>query len=313
MKGRGSILLMALLCLASCTQRELCYDHSHVSRVAIEFDWSQAPDATPETMVVWFFSAVSGESYRFELTGDGSSSRSQFDSHIKVHPGTYHVLCHNGTTDNNAEEGRTFDDYRLVTYDEELLSPMNRNEDAPLPDGAGNQPVKAPASIVYAHTLDELVTIEPAANNEIQLRFTPAEVTTVYDVVITGVENLRDDTEASAVITGLAEAWSPARSRPAGAEVIIPFELTHCGTDCLRGSLVTFGDNAPHDVRHCLRVYTSYKYYYDFDVTETMHKAGNSRHIEIDLNGLELPKRTEGMTPGIDGWEDVEEIEIPME
>ena len=307
------IMLFGLICLAGCDQRELCYDHSHVSPVAIEFDWSLAPEATPNTMVVWFFSTSSQERYRFELTGDGTASRSQFDSRILVRPGTYRVLCHNGTTDNNSESGGTFHDYNLVTYEDAVLAPMNRTENAPLPDDADHQPVKAMASTVYAHTLDETVIVEPSAADDKIITFTPEEVTSVYDVIITGVENLTADTEASAAITGLAEAWNPASSAPGGTEVTIPFKLNHCGTECLRGSLVTFGDNAPHDVRHRLRVYTSYKYYYDFDVTDEIHKAGNSRHIEIHLHGIKLPASSQGgMSPGVDDWGNAENIELPM-
>lgn len=307
------ISILVLFCLSGCSQRDLCYDHSHVSPVTLEFDWSLAPDAAPNTMVVWFFSVSTGESYRFELSDGGTDTRSNFDSRIKVRPGTYRVLCHNGTTDNNSEDGSTFEEYRILTYGDAVLSPMNRSENAPLPDGADSQPVRAAASTVYAHSLDETVTIEPASDTEKHIRFTPVEVTCVYDITITGVKNLTADTEASAVITGLAEAWNPAYSRPTGAEVTIPFKLNHCGSECLRGSLVTFGDNAPHDMRHCLRVYTSLKYYYDFDVTEAIHKAGNSKHIEINLNGLNLPDAGEGgMSPGVDGWENAENIELPM-
>lgn len=306
------IVLLSFLGLTGCSQRELCYDHSHASTVSVEFDWSQAPDAAPNTMVVWFFSVSSTESYRFELTGNGGATRSPFDSRIKVRPGTYRVLCHNGSTDNNSEEGHTFDDYRIVTYTDAVLSPLNRSDNAPLPDGADSQPVKAPANTVYAHTLDEIVTIEPAGSEK-HICFTPVEATSVYDVIITGVENLTAETEASAVITGLAEAWHPGYSRPTGTEITIPFELNHCGTECLRGSLVTFGDNAPHDIRHRLRVYTSYKYYYDFDVTDAIHNAGNSKHIEINLHGIKLPVSDQGgMSPGVDGWEDAEHIELPM-
>ena len=90
-------------------------------------------------------------------------------------------------------------------------------------------------------------------------------------------------------------------------------KLNHCGTECLRGSLVTFGDNAPHNVRHRLRVYTSYKYYYDFDITDEIHQAGNSRHIEIHLHGIKLPVSSQGgMSPGVDEWGNAENIELPM-
>lgn len=305
--------LLAIVAMTSCEQRELCYDHTHSAPVALEFDWSQAPDADPVTMVVWFFSVSSGESYRFELTGDGSASRSKFDSRIKVRPGTYQVLCHNGTTDNNSETGRTFGDYRIVSYGDHLLSPLNRNDNAPLPGGTEGQPVKAPASTLYAHTLDRTVTLEPAAGNDTRIRFTPVEVTTLYDITITGVENLTYDIETSGIITGLAEAWNPSMSAPGGAEVTIPFALEHCGADCLRGSFVTFGDNAPHDVTHTLRVYTSLNYYYDFDVTEAIHKAAGTHHIEINLNGISLPSNIKGgMSPGVSDWQDAEEIELPM-
>lgn len=307
------IMLLNLLCLTGCEQRELCYDHSHVSPVVIKFDWSMAPEATPNTMVVWFFSTTTKERYRFELTGNGASSRSDFDCRIMVRPGTYRVLCHNGTTDNNSENGDNFYEYNILTYDDAVLAPLNRSESAPLPGDADNQPVRAMASTVYAHTLDETVTIEPSAVGDKIIRFTPVEVTSVYDVIITGVENLTADIDASAAITGLAEAWNPATSAPGGAEVTIPFKLNHCGTDCLRGSLVTFGDNAPHNVRHRLRVFTSYRFFYDFDVSEQIHNAGNSKHIEIHVHGLKLPVVNQGgMSPGVNGWDNAENIELLM-
>lgn len=79
------VSLLVLACASGCSQRELCYDHSHASPVTVIFDWSKAPEAAPETMVVWFFSVDTDESYRFELTdGQGQESRSGFDCKIKV-------------------------------------------------------------------------------------------------------------------------------------------------------------------------------------------------------------------------------------
>lgn len=314
--AQGAVFLMLALCLlcsGGCAQRELCYDHSHVSPVFVEFDWSMAPDAAPATMVVWFFSETSEECYRFELSNGGTASRSQFDSHIKVRPGTYRVLCHNGSTDNNSEAGDTFEEYRITTYDAGILSPMNRSDKAPLPVGAEAQAVKASPSTVYADALDRHIVIEPAADSETHIRFVPVEVTATYDIVITGVENLIPGTDVSAVLTGMAEAWNPANYRPAGADVTIPFALDQDGPDTLRGSLLTFGDNAPHDVRHILRVYASYNYY-DFDVTDQIHNATDSRHVEIQLHGLKLPAPEQGggMSPGVEGWENAENIVITM-
>lgn len=40
-----------MLCGTACNERELCYDHTHASPVDVEFDWTEAPDAAPVTMV----------------------------------------------------------------------------------------------------------------------------------------------------------------------------------------------------------------------------------------------------------------------
>lgn len=299
--------------MGACDGRELCYDHSHVSPVMVEFDWSMAPDADPESMVVWFFSVETDESYRFELTDGGDlASRGAFDRRIQVRPGTYRVLCHNGSTDYNIERGQYFDEYRLVTSSDDVLAPMNRNDNAPLPPSVASQPVRTQASATYAHALAAAVTVEPSATTEMHIRFTPVCVTSVYDVVITGVVNLRADTEASAVITGLAEGWHIGQERPDGAQVTVPFGLNHCGSDCLRGQLVVFGDNVQCDVRHYLRVYTSYKLYYDYDVTDQIHNAVDTKHIEINVNGLKLPASGDGMSPGVNDWDKAEDVEIKM-
>lgn len=38
---------IAVVILASCRHKELCYDHPHGMEVNVVFDWSEAPDATP--------------------------------------------------------------------------------------------------------------------------------------------------------------------------------------------------------------------------------------------------------------------------
>ncbi|MFS6554395.1 DUF5119 domain-containing protein, partial [Parabacteroides distasonis] len=47
-------LILSVLCFAGCSQRELCDDHLHTTSVQIEFDWTDAQDAAPKTMVVYF-------------------------------------------------------------------------------------------------------------------------------------------------------------------------------------------------------------------------------------------------------------------
>lgn len=45
----------ALLLLAACDKKELCYEHPHNALVQVEFDWTEAPKANPATMSLYLF------------------------------------------------------------------------------------------------------------------------------------------------------------------------------------------------------------------------------------------------------------------
>ena len=47
--------------MQGCEHKDLCYDHSHMTELRVNFDWSAAPDAEPGTMVVHFFRPVRTE------------------------------------------------------------------------------------------------------------------------------------------------------------------------------------------------------------------------------------------------------------
>ncbi len=320
MRLRIISVMMWLICLSamcsSCRQRELCYDHSHYSPVSVVFDWSRCPDAEPATMVVWFFPAEGGAGRRYEIIPGGDTSRggSEFNTVLKVAPGSYRVICHNGETENNLEDGDTFFSYRIHTGDDVLLSPMNRSDNAPCPDGCDTQPVKTEASTLYAHTYPSVVSVAARAGTPVEVRFVPEEVTCVWNVTITGIENLVPGVEASGVVTGAAECWSHADEAASGEDVMVPFPLSQYGGDCLKGKVTLFGVNERDDMPHKLRVYTSYKYYYDFDITDQVRNAPDSHHIEIMLHGIKLPdpQGGNGMSPGVSDWGDTEDVEIKM-
>ena len=47
----GFVILLS----TSCEHKDLCYDHSHTTKIQVIFDWKNAPDATPETMRLYLF------------------------------------------------------------------------------------------------------------------------------------------------------------------------------------------------------------------------------------------------------------------
>lgn len=305
-------LMTAAIAFAACVERELCYDHSHKVPVTIEFDWTDASDAQPSTMVVWFFLVDGSQPHRFELIGDGVSSRGGFDAVVSVPEGTYRMVCHNGNTDFNVERGSGIDDYVITTDEVEVLSAMNRSESAPRPDDTIDQEVRSQASRLYAHTRDEHLTVvnDPRVSHKVVFR--PSEKTLVCNVRITGVENLQPDVEVSALVTGVSEAWGCGSQSPSDVAVSVPFAFSHCGSDCLVGSVVVFGMT---EQTHKLRVYTSYKYYYDFDITDQVRNQSGNREIDIVLSGIRLPEGSgsgSGMSPGVSDWGEPEEETLPM-
>lgn len=310
---RLAIMLLVLIAATGCEHRDLCYDHSsHMTKVRLEFDWSQAPDANPATMVVWFFPTDGSQGHRYEILPAAKTTRSTFNAQLSVPPGSYRVLCHNGSTENNIEQGYRFEDYSLTSFDDELLSPLNRAESAPRPGDSGEEPVKAQASEIWAHTLSDAVTLKRGDSEGPVIKFTPRPMHEVWHIVIRNVQNMSADMDLSAIITGVAESHSTASGGPSGREVTVPVKVKKCGDDCLTADAVLFGDNAPHDVKHYLRIYTSFNYYYDFDITDRVHGASDHHYIEILIDGLKLHNPTTGLTPGVSGWEDSEDQELIM-
>lgn len=70
--------LGALLLLAACDHKELCYQHPHTSSLHVVFDWREAPDADPESMYVWFFPEEGGEPVQYHLAGKAGGAPSRW-------------------------------------------------------------------------------------------------------------------------------------------------------------------------------------------------------------------------------------------
>ena len=68
------------------------------------------------------------------------------------------------------------------------------------------------------------------------------------------------------------------------------------------------------DRRHILTVYTSSRYYYNFDVTDQIHSGTNPTELTIEIDKLVLPKPDGGgMNPSVGDWSDVIEDLIEMQ
>ena len=80
----------------SCDHKDLCYRNEHHTELEIKFDWSNAPNAQPRTMVVQLFRMDGSHYQRREFT-------SREGGKISIESGEYKILFHNGEMESVTE------------------------------------------------------------------------------------------------------------------------------------------------------------------------------------------------------------------
>lgn len=294
-----------MVALTACEHKDLCYDHGHSVDLDVRFNWSAAPDADPHTMVVRLYSLDGKHIARHEFTSrDGGK--------IRVEAGEYRILFHNGEMETVNEKPGEYDDYELFTTEESLLAPMSREMGAPpRPKPSENEPVKSSPDQVWAGKHEYLMVVRGEEGQSVELF--PAEATASYTVTVINVENLRNNISMSGALTGLSERFHVGDERTSGVPVTIPFPIGRKDPTTLETQFYTFG-HCPesNSVQHILSLYFSNMTYYNFDVTDQVHNAPDSKNVHIYLDGLTLKVESDGMSPSIDDWDEIEDIEIKM-
>ena len=294
-------IMIAAVFMPGCEHNELCYDHTHVTELNVEFDWSQAPDADPSTMVVHFFRPDGSLYRRVEFT-------QRTGGKVRLEAGEYRILFHNGNMETVYELGNSHSDYALSGVSRSILEPMGREGDAPRPPESADQLIFSAPDQVWAGSHSAIEILPGVAGQTVKL--TPVEATMEYTVEITGVENLRDDIDVSAAITGMSPLYRLAEGCHGGEAATLPISVERVGDNTLVAHFRTFGHCPQTELAHTFSVYTSNKFFVNYDITEKMHNAPDPRHVVIEIHGLRLPDA--GMGTEISGWENVEDYEIDM-
>ncbi len=294
-------IMIAAVFMPGCEHNELCYDHTHVTELNVEFDWSQAPDADPSTMVVHFFRPDGSLYRRVEFT-------QRTGGKVRLEAGEYSILFHNGNMETVYELGNSHSDYALSGVSRSILEPMGREGDAPRPPESADQLIFSAPDQVWAGSHSAIEILPGVAGQTVKL--TPVEATMEYTVEITGVENLRDDIDVSAAITGMSPLYRLAEGCHGGEAATLPISVERVGDNTLVAHFRTFGHCPQTELAHTFSVYTSNNFFVNYDITEKMHNAPDPRHVVIEIHGLRLPDA--GMGTEISGWENVEEYEIDM-
>ena len=308
------MLLLTLCCMSvSCTHKELCYDHSHVVNLNVKFDWSNAPEASPEYMSLYVFSEDGTKPQRYELSGrDGGV--------IRLSRGVYHAVCLNGDTRNiECRDKEHISSFLVASKDENATSTgMGMMLSALMQSAgrAGQRYARQPEMLWTGRGFDFTVA-EDGDVMELTLEQAVVNIT----ISIYNVENMRNVSAIAGTLSGLSEGILAATGQRNGVCVTHPFEVTVSeDKTSLHASLLAFGDCLSGEEEHHIDLYTvladGSQWKYSYDVTEDVHEAEDELHIHIVLDGLPVPEPSPvegggGFVPSIGDWVNVEQ-EIQM-
>ena len=308
-------ILIAALAMAavSCTHKELCYDHSHVVEVNINFVWEKAPMATPASMSLYLFPENGGRPLRFEFTNYNGGR-------IRLSRGRYHAICLNSDTRNIKIENEVdYDAFYITTKNATAMSGLSSYgilaNEIPKAKDSENERVALSPETTWSHSLRDIDIIE---DDQI-ITLLPERQTVNYIVEILNVQNLKWVNGISGTISSMSGGYHPGRNCLSEECVTIPFEaIMYRNEGKITGNFSSFGHCPTIVQQHHLIIYgilaDNSRWYYDFDVTDQVHDAPDPYEIHIILEELPFPKPVVnggGFKPSVDDWHSIE-IDIQM-
>lgn len=328
-----ALLMLSLLAFTGCYEKELCVLHPHSRNLLVRFDWRDAPEADPESMVVYFYPMdEGGEVQYFEFLYGREDS-------ISLTEGRYRVLCYNNDTEGvQARNTHSFDTHEAYTREgnifETVLGPQGQY--APRAAGReGERVVITPDQMWGCVTLDVEVTadgitylpVPPSRGDEFHVRerasaiedsrtfiLYPHTLVCNYSYEIRNVKNMHTILRQCASLSGMAPSLMLAPDQLRMEAVTLPAPAEKDGESTVRGRFLTFGHHPDLEEPHFLVLYLWLKdgqmLYYQKDVTEQVNTAPDKRNVHIVVDGPDLPlpiTNGNGFSTSVDDWETVNE------
>lgn len=325
--NRLMALLLTVTLLAGCTQKELCYLHPHCVDIRLVFDWVEAPDANPESMVVYFY-PLPGEAaqvQRFDIVT--VRTRAIESARINVQTGRYRIICYNSDTDGILIDGHEdFHTHSLYTRDgdifESLLGSGVQSSRAPRGEADNQRVVITPDMMWGCSTMEVEITDagiryinDPTSRDEARadgdgrgfgpyraatmsadgqvITLYPHQQVAEYSFEIRNVENIRTARMMCAAVSGLSGRMVASTEALHPEPVIIPSTAGIENGTKITGNFYTFGNYPDGKTPHTLLLYVwladGKQYYYTFDATEQIDHAPDRLRVHMVFDKLSLP------------------------
>lgn len=326
-------LLVAVAALSSCNHKDLCYEHIHTSKLRVVYDWSDAPEANPRGMCVFFYSLDEpGTWYRFDFANTHGGE-------IELPQGHYRLITYNNDTEAvRFSATNDFGLHKAYTREGDLLEPMYGNGvTSSAQTDNGERVVITPDGLWGCHATDIEVAdhsvsyiheswfsrAEEVNSDDQTILLYPHDMLCHYDYEVRNVENAEHINRISAAISGMAGAMSVSDESLPSETVTLPLSASaHSDSKKITGKFLTFGNNSASAVPHKMTFYVvmddGSKYVVkdaaNLDVSSQVDGAPDPRHVHIVIDNLKLPgpvPSDDGFIPTIDDWgEQHEELQI---
>lgn len=275
----------------SCRHKDLYMEEEMTSQLQVVFDWSKAPDASPQSMALYLYEEDGHDPMRFIFSNKTGGL-------IKAPFGVHHAICLNAdNTDWACLRGHeSVETLEIYTMDAEKIgSRADSSSTVPRPEGTENERIAATPGMLWG-TRSNGISITPHSGMQ-TITMYPEEAVCHYMVDVYDVKNL-DEVESSAVdatLSGMAEGYSHGQQSATDNTVSMKINLTgNASEENLHGEFLTFGECPTTVAKHFLTLYMvltdGSKWYHSFDVTDQVTKATDPKHVHIIVRGLDLPE-----------------------
>lgn len=314
------IAALSALTFSSCHHKDLDIEVNDRYEIYVNFDWRNAPDATPESMLAYFFPATGAPEMLYTFSDPAGGK-------ISIPYGQYSGIGINGDNADRMGMRNTHDPdlFEVYVRDAENLQAYSiASRSVPRAEGAEGERMAKTPGMVWSDRRDNIALDRESlsGNNGVKIiNFYPEEAVCHYTVDILDIEHsdYLHGSEIDATLSGMAEGYLQGKRSTTDVAVTMPFTLKiQDDGQQLHSEFLTFGECSTTSRRHFLTVYVyltdGTKWYHSFDVTDQVTTAPDPRHVHIVIRGLDLPQPIEGgsgFKPDVNDWNDIN-INLPM-
>lgn len=321
-------LIVFTIFMSSCHHKDLYVIESERTKVRVAYDWSDAPEANPAGMCVYFYSTTDGSYRRFDFKGMQGGE-------VELPADTYLVLTYNNDTEAvQFADRNNFWSHIAFTRTGDLLEPLYGNGvTSTATSDDGERVVITPDNLwgceateitvapkfceteisLWTRSGEGFVTTDSLGNQTVTLR--PHDMLCHYSYEVRNVRNANHINKVSGALSGMSPTLVLSSERLDSETVTLPVPGTaHASSNTITGEFLTFGHNpassAPCKMSFYVVMDDGSKYqvkgFPNLVVTDQIVNAPDRRHVHIIIDGLNLPDPgdtdKEGFTPEVTDW-----------